>query len=662
MHLSFFARRPALLAAVAALILPLAPHAAFAQADDVTGAGAGVGVARISLIEGSVAVQRGDATTPSAAVVNAPVLGGDFLTTGDASRAEVQIDGGTLVRLGENAQLRFTHLDTDARAMQLAEGTIDLRLLRGTDGSSDIDTPSVTVRPRAGGSYRVTVTTDGRTLVTVRSGDAAIVTPQGDQALAPGTTLVAEGPSSNPAITTQDVIALDDFDRFNQDRDAGYQQALADDKYVSPDIVGAADLSTNGRWVDDPTYGQSWVPSNVAPDWTPYSDGRWVWEASFGWTWVGNEPWGWAPYHYGAWYHSPDFGWAWSPPPMRSPAVWRPAMVAFVSFGGGAGIGWVPLAPFEPYHAWWGPSWGNRTTIVNNNYGGGNQLHNFRNAQYGVVTTPGRRFTDGQFGRPTIVRPNELRDAQVVRGAVPVVPSAASLRYSDRPVAPQLSARAGFAQRTFAGDTTSVRRTQFDQTRSGFSGMTQRTATQPAAGASRSGAAGDPWARFNGARGTAGVAATNGQYNARPRQMDGARPSYANGASGSYNATGRAYGSYGAPVRTNGSYSAPARAYGQYNGSGRANGSYSAPGRANGSYSAPGRANGSYSAPGRANGSYSAPGRAYGSSNASGRAYSAPGRTYGSYNGSARSAQARPSGQARQATARSHQSNSRPPH
>src|ERR1700730_9812993 len=86
MHSSIVHRRSVLLATAVALVLPfVVPNVTFAQADN----GAGAGVARISLIVGSVAVQRGDTATPSAAVINAPVLAGDYLTTGDDSRAEV---------------------------------------------------------------------------------------------------------------------------------------------------------------------------------------------------------------------------------------------------------------------------------------------------------------------------------------------------------------------------------------------------------------------------------------------------------------------------------------------------------------------------------------------------------------------------------------------
>jgi FecR protein len=511
MHSSAVHWRSVLLAAAVALVLPfVVPNVARAQADDAAGAG----VARISLIAGSVAVQRGDSATPSAAAINAPVLGGDYLTTGEDSRAEVQLDGGTVVRLGANVQMRFTRLDGDARAIQVAEGTVELRLMRGTDGRADIDTPSITVRPRLSGSYRVSVTGDGRTLVTVRSGDAVIVTPQGDRALTPGTTLVAQGPASNPSITFDAAVALDDFDRFNQDRDARYERALADDKYVSRDIAGADDLPSYGRWAPDDTYGQVWVPANVASDWAPYRNGRWVWEDGFGWTWIGYEPWGWAPYHYGAWYRSPVYGWCWYPPRYGAYTPWRPGLVAFFSFGvGGGNIGWVPLAPYEPWHPWWGRGWHggptivNNTTIVNNFYGNDDVIRRtYRNAQYGVTTVPGKRFLLGRFERPTVMKPSELRNVQIVRGALPIVPTAQNLRYSDRPVAPNLSLHPAIVQHAFAGEAAPVRRIPFEQQRTAINASTNVTAAPQTTNVRHTlqtdtHPAGDPWSRFGANRG-----------------------------------------------------------------------------------------------------------------------------------------------------------------
>ncbi|HEY6235471.1 MAG TPA: FecR family protein, partial [Candidatus Elarobacter sp.] len=474
-------RTPVALLATAAILFSAAAVPVAARADGTAdAAGAGVGVARISLIQGAVAVQRGDSATPLAAAINAPVLGADYVTTGDGARAEVQFDGSTSVRLGADVQMRFTHLDTADRELQLAAGTVDLRLLRGTDGRSQIDTPSISIRPRATGSYRVSVDAAGRTQVTVRSGAADIVTSQGTQALVAGTTLLAQGAAANPTIQSGDALAYDDFDRFNRERDDREQRALADAAYAAPGVAGIDDLDGYGRWVTDGGYGRVWVPYTVASTWAPYRDGRWVWEEGFGWTWLGYEPWGWAPYHYGRWYRSSLYGWCWYP--ERSFVTWRPAVVAFFGFGnfsfGFGDIGWVPLAPYEPFYPWWGRGYGNRVTYVTNNYYYGNvnngnvtvinnnDAHNrqrgFGNMRY-ATSVSHERFLKGDFDRLRAVEPAKLRAVQLVRGVVPAVPTEANLRFSNRPAAAHLAVGAGLTGGTFAGNQIAVPRTPFVQ-------------------------------------------------------------------------------------------------------------------------------------------------------------------------------------------------------
>jgi hypothetical protein len=451
MHRSLVRQPVSLLIAVLAAGLAFAAPGA-ARADGDAAANNGVGVARISALEGSVTLQRGDSATATAAVINAPVLGADYVTTAQGARAEIQFDAATAVRLGEGVQLRFTHIDTADRQLQLADGTIAVRLLRAAgDARMQIDTPSISVRPHAAGSYRISVDAAGATQVTVRSGRAEIVTPDGLQMVGPGTTLAASGPASNPTITSLSALAVDDFDRFNADRDQREMRALTD-TYAPPGVAGIDDLDTYGRWVSDGSYGTVWAPSYVAPGWAPYRDGRWVWENAYGWTWIGSEPWGWAPYHYGRWYHSAAYGWCWVP--SRAFVAWSPALVGFVTFGGvGFGfdtIGWVPLAPFEPFTPWWGFG---HTTFVNvtNVFVDPPRRHHdrdviarpfFKNWHDGGGTAVARqRFLEGRFDRKVAVTPDRMRTAQTVRGTVPIVPSVANLRFSDRPVAPVVAMR-----------------------------------------------------------------------------------------------------------------------------------------------------------------------------------------------------------------------------
>ena len=96
-------------------------------------------------------------------------------------------------------------------------------------------------------------------------------------------------------------------------------------------------LAQYGAWVNVPQYGLCWRPTEVPPDWRPYTIGHWEWTDA-GWYWVSDEPWGWACFHYGSWYDDPSYGWVWIPG-----TEWAPAWVSWHS--GGGYVGWAPMYP-----------------------------------------------------------------------------------------------------------------------------------------------------------------------------------------------------------------------------------------------------------------------------------------------------------------------------
>lgn len=341
----------------------------------------GPGVTRVSVVQGSVVVQRGDSDKQVAAVVNAPLLPGDYVSTGASSRGELQFDGSSALRLGGNVQARITNDDPSNRQLQLADGTVELGVVHAGE-SVQIDTPSVTVRGREAGDYRISIGKDGSTWVTARRGSAEIVTPQQTYTLESGRTLVARGSATDPSITYTTAVGYDTFDDFNAKRDQTMVAALNASPNLNPDIAGYDNLGAYGQWQNVQGYGNSWVPDQSA-NWSPYGNGSWTWEDGYGWTWVANEPWGWAPYHYGRWYYANNYGWAWQPPAYNTSPAWSPALVGFFGFGasfGGPGwgvsvgvgsggygyggyggfgypyVGWYPLAPYAPYYPWY-PGW-----------------------------------------------------------------------------------------------------------------------------------------------------------------------------------------------------------------------------------------------------------------------------------------------------------------
>ena len=407
------------------------------------------GVARISLVNGEINVRHGDTGDWVAGAANAPLVADDHIAAGPSSRAEVQFDSGDFLRLAANTEVHLAQLEVNRYQVQVGRGTVDFSELRAVNADIEIDTVSVSVRPRQRGNYRITVLDNGQTEITVRAGQAEIFTPRGVESVGAGQTMLVRGDPSNPEFQVVAAMAMDDWDRWNSDRDRRLDTAGNNvyNRYVSPDIAGAQDTEGYGQWNYAPDYGgYVWAPQQ-APGWAPYQNGRWAWEDYYGWTWVGAEPWGWAPYHYGRWFFNAGYGgWCWWPGPIRAHYGWAPAYVGFFGFGGGGfgfgfgfgNVGWVPLAPFERFHAWWGPGfgrggfYGGRTTFVNNV----NVYSTYRNARVmnGVTAVNSRDFAAGRFNNRVAAGANELRSAGVVNGRLGITPGAQHMRFADRAV------------------------------------------------------------------------------------------------------------------------------------------------------------------------------------------------------------------------------------
>jgi hypothetical protein len=415
------------------------------------------GVARISLMNGDVSVRRGDSGDWVAGIINAPLLTDDRISTAPNSRAEVQFDNANILRIGGNAEVRLALLEAGRYQMEVARGTVTFRVLRPTNANIEVDTPNVSVRPSKQGVYRISVNENGETEIAARQGDTEIFTPRGTQAIASGQMMIARGTPDNPEFQIVSVPAADDWDRWNDARDGGLLRSPSN-QYVGPGVYGAEDLDAYGQWTDVAPYGQVWRPTGVGPDWAPYQSGRWVWEDWYGWTWVSYDPWGWAPYHYGRWFYQAGFGWCWYPGLRGVRHYWSPALVGFFGYGGGVGfgvgfgfgnIGWVPLAPYEVFHPWWGRGFYGRTAFERN-FTAVNVVNVYRNAgvRNAITGVSTADFRAGRFANSMRMSGAQVGQAGMIRGQVPLTPSSANLHFSGRAVSytPRSSANTQFVR------------------------------------------------------------------------------------------------------------------------------------------------------------------------------------------------------------------------
>jgi hypothetical protein len=396
------------------------------------------GVARISFLNGDVSILRGDSGEWVAAAVNAPLEASDRISTGMNSRTEIEFDSGDILRLGGGADVTLTDLEANRYQIAIGHGMATFRVLRASNADIEVDTPNVSVRPSKVGSYRISVSDNGESQITARSGDVEVYTPRGSQWVYSGQTMLARGTASDPEFQIVQAGALDDWDRWNDSRDRPIANSPSQ-RYVPPGVYGTEDLDAYGNWVNVPPYGNVWQPT-VPAGWAPYQAGRWVWLDWYGWTWVSYDPWGWAPYHYGRWFFAPGFGWCWYPGAIGIPHYWSPALVAFFGFGGvgfGFGnIGWVPLAPYEALYPWWGRSYYGSPGYFSRpgNFVSVSVTSLYRNARVanGFTAVSGTDFRSGRF--TNFLRPSaaELSHASFTRGPIPVAPDRANLRFSDR--------------------------------------------------------------------------------------------------------------------------------------------------------------------------------------------------------------------------------------
>ncbi len=416
-------------------------------------------VARLNFIQGAVSMQPAGTQDWVDANPNRPLTTGDNLWSGDDGRGELHV-GSASMRLSNDTGISFLNLNDQAVQIQLAQGTLNIRLRRLDAGEAyEIDTPNLAFSLLREGEYRINVDPDGgTTAITVMSGAGEVTGGGSAYSLDPGQQGIFSG-TSPLSFDNEYAPQPDDFDNWCLSRDQREDQSMSA-RYISRDVIGYDDLDAHGTWRTDPMYGPVWVPSGVPYGWAPYHQGHWAYIAPWGWTWVDDMPWGFAPFHYGRWAYASG-GWVWAPgsvavvvghPYVRP--MYAPALVAFVGgggfsvsigLGGGmAGVAWFPLGPRDV----WVPSYHcspayvqnlnisnstviNRTQITNvyntttiNNINVTNITYMNQNSPGAVTAVPRDAFASGRPVAAAAVKvtPQQIQHPQVVQRTVVAAP------------------------------------------------------------------------------------------------------------------------------------------------------------------------------------------------------------------------------------------------
>ena len=319
-------------------VCAIAP-ALFAGLLFAAGAGAEISHARVSLDGGGGLVKGIGEEDWSTLTLNSLILAGDEIWVDDRGAIEVEMLGGTFLRLADASHAEVASLPRSA-SIRGWVGSFYVQRLRFSSGQVVFETPACQVVVERLSQVRIDVLDDGETTVTVRQGRALIrVDGARDDLVLEGRRVYIDPGYLASVPERFDPDEEDAFDQWNRERSelvATASEAVPGGAGIKSEVLGAEDLSLYGDWV---AAGSEcyWRP-RVAEDFVPYRDGYWSWVHGYGYVWVGQYPFSYITMHYGRWLYAQEDGWFWV---YRD--TWAPAWAATLRFG--PTFAWCPLDP-----------------------------------------------------------------------------------------------------------------------------------------------------------------------------------------------------------------------------------------------------------------------------------------------------------------------------
>jgi hypothetical protein len=276
-----------------------------------------VRIVRLSYVDGSVQISRDSGSGFDKGLVNLPVTQGATLRSGDSSRAEVEFEDGTTLRLTPNSTVEFPQLSLrdsgdKVSTVQVNRGTVFVDFAGEKSGDFSILFSHEKILLTHSAHLRIGINNSDAT-VAVSKGEVQIEGPSGTVSVGKGRTASFDF-LNNDNRSVSKGIDENPYDAWDKQQ-GQYHLRYASNSYnsYSPYAYGTSDLNYYGNFFNAPGYGMMWQPYFVGAGWDPFMDGAWAFSPGWGYGWVSAYPWGWTPYHYGTWVFLPGYGWAWQP-------------------------------------------------------------------------------------------------------------------------------------------------------------------------------------------------------------------------------------------------------------------------------------------------------------------------------------------------------------
>lgn len=164
----------------------------------------------VNLVTGDVMVKTKGSADWRPLMSNEDLVAGDTVRAGSYGRAEVLLNPGSYLRIGENSEFELTDSSLDSLQIKVTQGSVVIEVTGGDDAKTliDVETPQSRMMIDRRGLYRVNVTTVNTTELLVRKGRAIVTSGSG---LA---TIVKDGKS---AVVNGGQVAVAKFDKRNED-------------------------------------------------------------------------------------------------------------------------------------------------------------------------------------------------------------------------------------------------------------------------------------------------------------------------------------------------------------------------------------------------------------------------------------------------------------
>jgi hypothetical protein len=325
-------------------------------------------VGRISHVEGNLS--RFDPETDEwvSTTRESPFGTDDLLRTDVDARAEIILPNNTWARINGDTRIQLVTLTPQTTEVDLPSGNGRF-YNKSTQTEVNVTTPFGRIAAPPGAAVDLYVDEEGIDIVAVQDSVYFYHNTSGKrhEVRSDSTALFAD---------LQEVTAIADagdpeWTAWNQKMDALWTDRLAtrgqSATYLPPELYTEAyALDEYGHWERvyyQGRYYRFWRPVQISAGWSPFTWGAWVvWHGDQ--VWIPHEPFGYITCHYGNWIFTAGH-WFWAPPVTlvmaraRLPLLhigfgWYPGRVSWIHSG--AYVGWIPLAPFEPYytHHHWG--------------------------------------------------------------------------------------------------------------------------------------------------------------------------------------------------------------------------------------------------------------------------------------------------------------------